>query len=429
MCTRPITLDGNTFACRSCDACIASRRSGWIARAMAEKSIWPYTLCLALTYGEDTQASRDAASLFNYADVSAFLKRLRQAMFRIDPTSRLKFICAGEQGDRNGRVHWHLILYSDLDLTSVGSFSRLSGPVTDRSKMLSTHGVGGKKVRLHWTLWAKDESPIGFVTLQEPDQGGMSYVLSYCLKDQFTQSKSFGTARSGKVENFATGLFRMSKRPPVGHVWLMRKMEALDASGSVLPSLNLKVPEMSGYWYPSGISRATLLWGFQAINQRSRWYLGRNSPQWSSLLSSLADNPVDLDILEPKHDKETFEEFAAKLHAKQAERVEGWRHAEIRSTCGGHLPCDTCLATFTEGFRRSIGVLCSGSDAYGNETFETVDGFPVEEIRNSSGDFSRSGAVNIHCRKFNRAEDRADIQAAFDGKLFAVRSSHVQVTS
>lgn len=428
MCSRPITHLGKTFACRSCDDCIAARRSGWIARAMAEKSIWPFTLCIALTYNDDTQANRDGASLFQYADVVAFLKRVRQAFYRVDPSARLKFICAGEQGDRNGRCHWHLILYSDLDLTTIGVFSLPSGPVSNRADLISSHGVNGQIKRLHWSLWFRDGAPMGFVTLQEPDQGGMHYVLSYCLKDQFTQSKSYGTSRSSSVENFATGLFRMSKQPPIGHVWLMRKLEELSRSGSVLVSLNLKVPDMTGYWYPSGTSRINLLWGLQAINQRSRWYLGRNAPQWSTLFASVAGNPADIDILEPKYGKETFEEFAAKLHAKQAERVEGWRHTELRRSCGGSLPCDTCLATFTDEFRQSIGVVCSGTDANFNQTFETFDGFPVEHTRHPAGEISRSGSVNIHCRKL-RSEDRADILSAFDGKLFAIRSPDVQITS
>ena len=66
--------------------------------------------------------------------------------------------------------------------------------------------------------------------------------------------------KESKSENFATGLFRMSKRPGIGENFLMRKFEALEASGSVLPSLNIKIPGLKGYWHPSGLWRKKILW-------------------------------------------------------------------------------------------------------------------------------------------------------------------------
>lgn len=301
MCSRPITKDGMTFACRSCDECVAVRRHGWVARAMAEKADHAHSYCLTLTYSEDTQQSRDAARMFAYADVRAFLMRLRSSA-RYEAKKRgwnavpqFRFLCAGEQGDRYGRCHWHLIIYSNVDLARLGQF-RLRGRMVSHHRDMIT--VGKRKRRLNWTLW-----PHGFMTLQEPDQAAMSYVLSYCLKDQFTGEKSNGTMREAKSENFATGLFRMSKRPAIGENWLMQKMEALEASGAVLPSLNIRVPDMGGYWHPSGLFREKLLWCLHALNRRIVWATGANAPQWPSLLASLGDNQKELDILNGKIDQ------------------------------------------------------------------------------------------------------------------------------
>ena len=282
-----------TFACRVCNECIATRRHGWVARAMAEKSDWPHALCITLTYSDETQESRDGARMFRYADIRAFLARLRSAARRqAGRVSTIRFICAGEQGDRLGRCHWHIILYSEVDLTTLGEF-RLRGNYCAGRKDIIT---SGKQVRrLNWTLWR-----FGFVAVQEPDQSAMNYVLSYCLKDQFTEEKTHGTMREAKAENFATGLFRMSKRPAIGENFLMRKMESLLEKNAVLPSLNIKVPGFHGYWQPSGTFRKKLLWCLVALNKRILWATGANAPQWPSLLASCSQNETETGVLNGK---------------------------------------------------------------------------------------------------------------------------------
>lgn len=304
----PNTGEIYTVSCRRCDECIATRRHGWVSRAMAEKASNPYAACIALTYSDETPEGRDGARMFCYADVRLFMARLRRAAAyeakkqRWNIVPKIRFLCAGEQGDRYGRCHWHLIIYSNFDLAKIGKFRLRGHLVTHRHDMVT---VGKRKRRLNWSLW-----PYGFMTLQEPDEGGMAYVLSYCLKDQFTHERSEGTMREAKSENFATGLFRMSKRPAIGEDWLYSKLEALDASGSVLPSLQLKIPDMSGYWHPNGTFREKLLWGLVALNRRAVWATGANAPQWAVLVASLRDNQKDLEVLlGKKSEKAEFDEW------------------------------------------------------------------------------------------------------------------------
>lgn len=305
-----------TFACRRCDECIATRRHNWVARAMAEKADHAYTYVIALTYSDETQAGRDGARMFCYADVSAFLKRLRSAAryeakvqgWNVVP--QIRFLCAGEQGSRNGRCHWHMILYSNVDLARVGKFRRSGVLVSHRRDLIS---VGKQKRRLNWSLW-----PYGFMTMQEPDQGGMSYVLSYCLKDQFIYEKSKGTMRESKSENFATGLFRMSKRPSIGENWLMQKMESLLEKLAVLPSLNLRVPGFHGFWQPSGSFREKLLWCLVALNMRIKWATGANAPQWPSLLASCSENVSDMKVLYDSQEEKPLDYIGVRVANAQA---------------------------------------------------------------------------------------------------------------
>lgn len=386
MCTRPITKDEYTFACRTCDECLSVRRSGWVARAMAEKAMHAHTLCIALTYGNDTQARRDAAAMFCYADVRAFLARLRSALRRKYGDYTLRFICAGEQGSRNGRCHWHLILYSDRDLTTVGDFSLRGRTVTDRASMMT---VGKRKRRLDWSIWGE-----GFVTLQEPDEGGMSYVLSYCLKDQFIGEKSHGTMREARSENFATGLFRMSKRPPIGESWLMRKMEALDAKGAVLPSLQITIPDMAGYWHPNGRFRETLLWCLVALNQRVVWSTGANAPQWAALVASCQDNEKDMEILhgiptppEEQPGNPDFQSFAGSIAARGRQDAGENELRQHARRCGSALPCWDCLNCLTDQELAENGVTRIWPEDGSAWQYAARPGHrPVEERQRTSGE-------------------------------------------
>lgn len=316
------------FACRRCNECIATRRHNWVARAMAEKATNAHCVVVTLTYSDKTQAGRDGARMFCYADVRAFLKRLRAAA-RYEAKKQkwgfvpyVRFICAGEQGSRNGRCHWHIVLYSNVDLSQVGKFQRSSGEfVTDRRDIVC---VGSRvRRRLMWSLWSH-----GFMLMQEAGEAGMHYVLSYCLKDQFIYEKSKGTMREAKAENFATGLFRMSKYPPIGEVWLMQKMDSLLEKGAVLPALKLRVAGFHGYWQPSGSFREKLLRCLVAVNDRIIQTTGANAPQWSSLLASCQDNESDMGILNGKEKEDEVDHIGARVAVAEASGIaDAWQAA------------------------------------------------------------------------------------------------------
>jgi len=310
MCSEPInatdkeTGDAITFACRVCNECIAARRNGWVDRGMAERACHPYSLCVTLTYNTATEENRDARRMFQYTDVSAFLKRLRRAASYLAEKHKwnvvpyVRFICAGEQGERGeNHCHWHLVLYSNFDIRGIGEFQgivdgkkRVVIYPADAEHMMT---VRRRKRRLDWSVWGR-----GFVTIQEADLAGMHYVLSYCLKDQFAAENAVGTLREAKSEAFATGLFRMSKRPAIGEEYLVRKMEGLLAKGAVLPNLMIPVPDVDYKWWPTGPLREKCLWHLSAINRRIRWATGRDAPQWSSLLASVSENEKELEILD-----------------------------------------------------------------------------------------------------------------------------------
>lgn len=386
MCSRPITANGHTFACRTCDQCLSTRRMGWVARSMAELTDHKHALVLTLTYSDATQEGRDGARMFAYADVRAFLARVRTALRREYGDYTLRFICAGEQGSRNDRVHWHMVLFSDHDLRLVGTVDRFGRQITDPEAMMT---VGKRKKRLNWSMWG-----LGFVTFQKADQSAMNYVLSYCMKDQFTAQKSRDTMREAKSENFATGLFRMSKRPPVGENFVMRLMEELDAKGAVLPSLRIKIPDFRGYWHPNGSMRETILWALVALNQRAVWATGRNAPQWAALLASCKDSEKDLEILNGPQKENPWEDESEeytiatrqRLAAGEAER------REFARRCGAQLACTDCLHELTDAQLSRRGV--ERFEVEGVWHYRSAPGYAPVATRQRQ----RGGGINPDCQ-------------------------------
>lgn len=168
MCLSPLKLkDGTNVACRGCELCRSNRLNDLIGRCIAEQCTASKTLAVTLTYAGDTAES----AVLRYADVQLFLKRLRKDGYSV------RYICAGEYGDKKGRAHWHIILFF---------YGRSPDIQIDR--------------RVDWSFW-----PHGFVYFQNPDYRGFAYVMKYALKQEF-----------------AVKALSMSKKPPLGYSFFMK---------------------------------------------------------------------------------------------------------------------------------------------------------------------------------------------------------------
>lgn len=404
MCTNPITMFSKalgreiTAGCRTCDACVAVRRHNWVARAMAEKAMHPQTFVVALTYSDATQFTRDGARFFRYQDVRLFLARLRDAIKQATgQVAALRFLAAGEQGSRNGRCHWHVVLYSDVDLLTIGEFSAPWGRVTEASDIIAPMG---QDMPRNWTMW-----PHGFVQVQVPDAGGMHYALSYALKDQFNAMKSAGSKRVSKSEAFATGLFRMSKSPPIGVPWMEAQIYDLYLRGQVLPNTKLQVPDLSGYWYPSGVCRKVLLEGLRRVNHSFAVQHGRNAPQWSSLIYECRDNDSDLEALgylpTGDEDEETSVETEIARRAKETAGEAATR--AIRQKCGSGLPCLECLRGLPDKALADLGLYWEGPEILDRATQKT----PIRKTQGGINPYCGLAATKSRQRAFPQSASEA----------------------
>lgn len=396
-CSAPLLINGQKVGCRSCNYCVGRRVRGWVVRAMMEKAMWPNSFAVALTYDEKTEESRRGARMFDYRGIELLNKRLREHMSRATKREEnLSFIACGEQGERFKRCHWHLLYFSNVDFCSLGEWRAPWGVVTRPEEIISAQR--GEVHRRVWSLW-----PHGYVTVQQPDYGGMRYAMSYALKDQFNVRNAEGTARHHRAEVFATGYLSVSKKPAIGERFVRAYLEQCRVAGLVPPTRSLAVPGCDHPWRPVGRLADILLDGFAAINAEVRLRTGRDAAGWSSLLYEARDSEGDLETLgnydeQAAEQDEDPESGDAYLRVATAERERDARRREARRRCGSTEACSLCLRG--RGDLASIGIIEEANGAYRRE------GGTERDFQRAQRD-NKGNGPNRLCCLYGCAESRA----------------------
>ncbi len=356
MCTKPQIQNGFEVSCRECDQCVATYKNTWVARCVAEKQTLPHAYAFTLTYADVDGEPPLGARVYRYKDVSDLWKRIRSAGKRKwGETIDLRYVVVGEKGTRNGRCHYHGVVFSSRPIVELGT---MRGARTD--------GFTYKR-RLNWSTWG-----LGFIEFQMADRKGISYALKYILKSRMTAARSEGFAREGKTEWLASSYLWCSKIPAIGEAWLFAKLEELYEKGMCPPALGIRVPG-GGDWYIRGELQKRMCLFLHDANREYRERMGRNLAGWSTLIESCQDgieNQETGEIVPRKtwewltNGEETEPEIteAAREHAnaqldKWAEQREerenstlfNYRHAKrLRRRCGNILPCSRCKARRSE---------------------------------------------------------------------------------
>lgn len=185
MCLTPNNLpDGTQVACRRCKLCLANRVNDLVGRCLAEQAISDAAFSVTLTYAGDTVQT----VVHCLKDIQNLVKRMRKAGMKV------RYICAGEFGEKFGRVHWHFVgFWRGSDLPEV--------PL---------------ERRFDWGFW-----PHGYSYFQKPDYKGFAYAMKYALKD----------AGPGSVRPLV-----MSKKPPLGHDFFIAMADDMARKGLPLHS-------------------------------------------------------------------------------------------------------------------------------------------------------------------------------------------------
>lgn len=341
MCTSPITqsdpIEGNkTFACRRCAKCIEARLNDWVVRCVAEMATSGETLPIELTYRNNEDGTLpDSAKAFRYADVRAFMNRLREEYYRTyKARGEIRFIVAGERGAEKDRVHWHMVIFSEKPITTLGKWSDFYFKPIEKPRI---------KRMDHWSFWDH-----GHVMTKEANQEGIQYCLKYALKDQFNVVNAEGHARETKALTHASSYFRMSKHPPMGFRFLERHCDELEEMLAVPTTLQIKPPGYNGFWWVKGDLREYFLERLYQINEKRKELHGRDAPQWNSLISSFVDENKDWEALvygpETEQDVEHFDTntWQQYLSTEQDAREKRAAKQKINKNCGGVRVCRLC---------------------------------------------------------------------------------------
>lgn len=120
-CYKPISIkkpkglgsaDRITVPCGNCAACLSSKRESWTIRLFEESKNYLYSLFITLTY-DDGHLVYAVSPTVVKRDIQLFFKRLRKKL-----SLPIRYYTVGEYGTKTQRPHYHIILFSEEEVTS-----------------------------------------------------------------------------------------------------------------------------------------------------------------------------------------------------------------------------------------------------------------------------------------------------------------------
>lgn len=170
-------LERSAVPCGYCRVCVATRKSNWVGRLIAESLVAGSVSFVTLTYAEAVDDFIDA-----YADVQQMMKLFRHHLNRKCGGNTVRFFCTGERGEKRGRRHWHIMFFFE-----------------------KPYKITVPKKKEHWEFWPHGWTHVSNLQPDEVVQKAR-YVAKYCAKS------------AGGPET----LMRCSLRPGIGSAWLLK---------------------------------------------------------------------------------------------------------------------------------------------------------------------------------------------------------------
>ena len=198
--------------CGKCVGCRSDNAKMWSIRAIKEFHMHNDNSFITLTY-DDNSSLVDSDPLclcsLRYKHFQDFMKRLRKTT-----GAKIRYLVCGEYGTKNGRAHFHAILFGF------------------RFPDCVLHHIDEKGIR-HYTsdiltkCWSKDGFPIGFTDLSDVTEGACNYVSGYVLKklDVFDDNPNvtyvdrYGELQIIPLIDRQPPLVRSSRRPGIAGDW------------------------------------------------------------------------------------------------------------------------------------------------------------------------------------------------------------------
>jgi len=213
----PVGTANLELPCGTCLGCRADRALQWARRAQHEATEWKHNCFLTLTYNDERLPPNGA---LNQTHLQKFIKRLRRARDRhsdallTGPTGNLRYLAAGEYGEKTQRPHFHLLLFN-CDFSD-------------------TYRVGKdlRESHLLKQLWPDGQHRLGTLT-----GASAHYVAGYTLKNI---GKTYCTPDG---ELLPSPFIRASLKPAIGQNWINKNKEDLKHGYLITDGKKGRVPQ------------------------------------------------------------------------------------------------------------------------------------------------------------------------------------------
>lgn len=159
--------------CRKCVGCRSDNAKMWAQRAINEMQMHKDNCFITLTYSNDNPLVLDdplCLVSLRYKHFQNFIKRLRKRF----NMPKLQYLVSGEYGPKDGRAHWHAILFGfdfpDKELVYISK---------------GYNHYSSKSLNELWSVYNRELSiyhPIGYTDLANCDADCCNYVAQYVLK-------------------------------------------------------------------------------------------------------------------------------------------------------------------------------------------------------------------------------------------------------
>lgn len=340
MCIEPcIVPEVGPVACRYCWQCRSNRISDLAGRCIAEQRTSSATFAVTLTYRGDVP---NAATLV-FADVQKFMKKLRK---KYD----VRYIVAGEYGSKNGRAHWHIVLFFK------GAFPTVVFHPDDRkpSDIILPRFDKDPWARIEWAPWEHGHS-----YFQQPDFGVFYYAMKYSMKDQDDPVSRYHLA--------------MSKKPPLGDQYFRELAEKYVEQGLAPQTFVYSFPDVFKQtqdgkrkrreFYLQGVSRFNFIEHYLVSWSQKH---GFDHP-FSELILEHEDEIVRLE----NKDRWDIEEELRKLDEKRPRYVAVDMHDELECVHLGLLH-GTTPAKIIEHDDGTLAIFYEGQAAWREKSAERI---------------------------------------------------------
>jgi len=215
----PLGCQKIQLPCGQCSGCRLTRSRQWAMRCIHEASLYDNNCFITLTYNDEHLPEN--SSLVK-EDFQKFMKRFRKKF----PNKKIRYYMCGEYGDKNGRPHYHAIIFNH-DWKDKKLFKNINGESLFTSKTLDD-------------LWSQNKNSMGYATSGSVTFESAAYVARYVMKkmngqmaeSHYTKQKldedglPIFSTKTGEIKTYTIKpeYNAMSRRPGIASDWLKKYM-------------------------------------------------------------------------------------------------------------------------------------------------------------------------------------------------------------